>query len=318
MRALITILLFFTSTLPALAASDNDALLDSLANVLEENYVFMELGSEMAKTLRDQQAAGRYAQLEGLDLAEALTRELRAISNDKHLAIDYSKDGMLAPPPEMETEAQRAHRMQRLREVQFGFPRAEMLPDGIGLIEITGFHSPELAGERLREVMDIVKDARALVFDLRRNGGGDPAMVAAVQGYLFTERVHLNDLEFREPGTSRYITESFFAEPVRDGLRNPDLPVYVLTSDYTFSGGEEFSYNLKHLGRGTIVGEVTGGGANPGGGFPLAEGYVAFIPTGRAVNPVTGANWEGVGVHPDIPVPAEKAMDVVLEEIRSP
>jgi hypothetical protein len=86
--------------------------------------------------------------------------------------------------------------------------------------------------------------------------------------------------------------------------------VYVLTSHDTFSGSEELAYDLKTQKRATIVGEVTGGGANPRDVFPLPDSFSIFVPTGSAVNPITKTNWEGVGVQPDVVVPADKALDM--------
>jgi hypothetical protein len=93
-----------------------------------------------------------------------------------------------------------------------------------------------------------------------------------------------------------------------------DMPLFVLTSSRTFSGAEEFTNNMKVLKRATIIGETTGGGANPGDFFPLAAGLGMFIPTGRAINPVTGKNWEGTGVEPDKKVPAADAYNVAYRE----
>jgi C-terminal processing protease CtpA/Prc len=86
----------------------------------------------------------------------------------------------------------------------------------------------------------------------------------------------------------------------------------VLTSDRTFSGGEEFAYNLKHFGRATIVGETTVGGAHPTEPVELPRDFVMGVPNARPVHPVTGTNWEGSGVEPDIAVPAETALEVAL------
>ena len=104
-------------------------------------------------------------------------------------------------------------------------------------------------------------------------------------------------------------TEEFYTSRDLPGKRYGDRkPVYVLTSATTPSAAEEFAYDLQALNRATIVGEVTWGGANPTQGFPLDENFVAAIPAARAINPITGTNWEGVGVRPDVPVPAADAL----------
>ena len=85
-------------------------------------------------------------------------------------------------------------------------------------------------------------------------------------------------------------------------------PVFVLTSHMTFSGGEELTYDLQVLKRAVIVGEVTGGGANPGGPLSLGHQFGVNMPSGQAVNPITGTSWEGKGIQPDVPVAAAAAL----------
>jgi C-terminal processing protease CtpA/Prc len=132
-------------------------------------------------------------------------------------------------------------------------------------------------------------------------------MVALVCSYLFgPEPVHLNDLYWREGNR----TDEFWTRKELSGKRYLNKDVYVLTSKRTFSGAEEFTYNLKNLKRATIIGETTGGGAHPGGGFRINEHFGVFVPTGRAISPITKTNWEGTGVTPDISVPAEQAFHV--------
>jgi len=89
-----------------------------------------------------------------------------------------------------------------------------------------------------------------------------------------------------------------------------ERPLYVLTSKGTFSGGEELAYDLKCLRRAQLIGETTGGGANPTGPpNELDDGFRIFVPWGRPINPVTKTNWEGVGVTPDVSVPASAALE---------
>ena len=156
--------------------------------------------------------------------------------------------------------------------------------------------------------MNFLANADAIIFDMRQNGGGHPGLIQYICSYLFDAPTHLNSLYWRQGDR----TEEFWTLDDVPGPKMPDVPVFVLTSSYTFSGAEEFSYNLQTRERATLVGETTGGGANPGGRMPVNQRFGIFIPTGRAINPITGTNWEGIGVVPDIAVDADEAYDTAL------
>jgi C-terminal processing protease CtpA/Prc len=157
--------------------------------------------------------------------------------------------------------------------------------------------------------MGFLAHADAIIYDLRGNGGGSPAMIALLATYLFEKPTHLNDIyDRKEDTTTQYWTLSYVS-----GDLIPKKPVYVLTSKRTFSGAEEFSYDLQNLSRATIVGETTGGGAHPVGGHPIGDHFVIGVPFARAINPVTKTNWEGTGVQPDVKVSASDALDTAVK-----
>jgi C-terminal processing protease CtpA/Prc len=155
--------------------------------------------------------------------------------------------------------------------------------------------------------MSQVADARALILDLRENHGGDPSAVALLLSYLFEPPpVHLNDIWWRDDGSTWQLWTRAHVEGKRFGGKKP---VFVLTSRRTFSGGEEAAYDLQVQKRATLVGETTGGGANPAPLHKLDENFALAIPSGRAINPVTYTNWEGTGVVPDVAVDAAAALE---------
>jgi len=171
----------------------------------------------------------------------------------------------------------------------------QLLEGNVGYIDIRGFAGMETGKAMADAYMKLIERSDAIIIDLTRNGGGSPHTVQYLCSYFFDEEVHLNSLYWREGDR----TDEFWTVEV-DGIQHPDIPLFVMTSHYTFSGAEEFSYNMQTQKRATLVGQTTGGGANPGGGRMLNEYLTVFIPTGMAINPITGTNWEGVGVVPDI------------------
>jgi hypothetical protein len=298
--------------LPMNAKSTRE-LIDGIVKQLKESYVFPLKANAMAEDLRKRLGNNEYQDVKSArKLAETLTENLQAVSNDKHLRVFYSYEAIPEPTKDTGPNPGPGHKDEMEEEMRefgrslnFGFEKVERLEGNIGYLELRMFMSAALGGETAAAAMNLLAHTDALIIDLRKNGGGEPGMVALVSSYLFgPEPVHLNDLYFR-PDDS---TQQFWTLPHVPGLRSEAKPVYVLTSRRTFSAAEEFAYNLKSLKRATIVGETTGGGAHPGETRRITEHFRVFVPTGRAINPLTKTNWEGTGVTPDVPVAAERAL----------
>ena len=290
-------------------AATRGAILDSALKRLNESYVFPEVAQAMEKAVRERASKGEYEQITSAKtFAETLTSHLQTVSKDKHLRVRYSHAVVPERGPRREPTAEEREEYRReMAWMNSGFDKVERLPGNIGYIEFRGFMDAEAGAETVAAAMNFVANTNALIIDLRKNGGGSPEMVALICSYLFgPEPVHLNSLYWREGNR----TEEFWTRKEVAGKRYLNRDVYVLTSKRTFSGAEEFSYNLKNLKRAAIVGETTGGGAHPGGGVRLGEHFVMFVPRGRAISPVTKTNWEGTGVKPDVEVPAEQALTV--------
>lgn len=298
----------------AIDAAQRAQIIATLVKKMRASYVFPDVAEKMAVAVLAHDKRGAYNGDNSANaLGDRLTTHLQEVSHDKHIRVRFWPDSMPEDIPEAEqattkpSAAEREKELARDRLFNFGVEKFERLPANIGYLELNGFLSPANSGEALAAAMTLVADSEALIIDLRRNGGGDPATVALVISYLYDagEPVHLNDLYYRWSGqTQQYWTHAWVP-----GKRfGASKPVYVLTSGRTFSAAEEFTNNLKVLKRATIVGATTGGGANPGGMFKLAEHVGIFIPTGRAINPVTKTNWEGTGVTPDVAVPQEQAL----------
>jgi hypothetical protein len=286
-------------------------VVEKVAETLKDHYVYPEIGETMSSALLGALENHDYDELTTPQgFCERLTTDLQTISKDLHVRVRYNEEPSLVQPPSTEYSPEDVAAFTDMaRRANHGFYKVERLAGNIGYLDLRNFWDAgwEGAGDTAAAAMSLLYHTEALIFDLRRNGGGSPTMVALLISYLVgADPVHLNSFYSRsEDKTTQSWTQAYVP-----GKRMADKPVYVLTSNRTFSGAEEFSYNLKNLKRATLIGETTGGGAHPGGDVFVHPHYRVFVPIGRPINPVSGTNWEGTGVEPDIAVPQEQALAV--------
>jgi Peptidase family S41 len=311
--------LLAASAVSARAAADDPArtVAAGAAQQLENAYVYPSRAREAGALVRRNAAAGAYDGLKEAALATRLSADIATVLHDKHVNVQYSAEVVPPDTPDNATPnpAQREARLRRARQVGYGLGRVAHLPGNVGYIDVRGFPS---ANDELNLVFDgavnSVAYSDAIVLDLRRNHGGSPDSIARLLSHFLPPRTHVNDFVARGDGEPK-VEESTYT----DTVPGPPItaPLYVLTSGETFSGGEECAYDVQALKRGTLIGAVTGGGANPGGTRRIDDHFFIFVPTERARNPITMTNWEGVGVKPDIAVPRERALatayDMALE-----
>lgn len=295
--------------------AERKKVLDGVISSLNEYYVEPSVAKQMSDAIRAREAKGEYASITDGDLlAEHISKDLEAVAHDKHLHVQFTSYKQPADPAPTPEDDARWHE-QMLRD-NCAFNKVEILPNNVGYIKFDGFMDAEFCGPTVVAAMAFVAHTDALIFDIRQNGGGQPSMVTMIASYLFDKPTHLIDIYNRkEDKTTQNWTLSYLP-----GTRLPKIPVYVLTSKRTFSGAEEFAFDLKNQKRAVIVGETTGGGAHPVSGHPVADYFMIAVPFAKSLDPITGTNWEGTGVAPDVSVPADDALatagKLVLEKIR--
>ena len=294
----------------AMDAALRQKTIEAISKRLTEYYVYPDVAAKMNEAIEQHAKHGDYNSLtDGNEFAEALSRDLREVSHDKHLFVGYNP---FKSPPEKEDHGPRkpsAEELARwrsdLEHQNCSFTKVEILPRNIGYVKFGEFPSPEFCGATVAAAMGFVAHTDAVIFDMRENHGGDPSMVQLVVSYLFDEPTHINDLLNRHDNETR----QYWTLPYVQGPRLTGKPVFVLTSGQTFSGAEEFTYDLQTQKRATIVGEVTGGGAHPMNGMSAGDHFMIGVPVGRPVNPITKTDWEGKGITPDLKVPAAEALE---------
>jgi C-terminal processing protease CtpA/Prc len=280
-------------------------MITEMLDLVRRHYIFPDTAARVVAAIEARDAAGDYTDLDDETLAARVTEEFLLVSDDRHLRLLVRSPDHRAAGTGTAADAGAWAEAQRLANHQIA--AVQRLDGNVGYIDLRGIAAPGTAGPAIAAAMRLVTHTGALIFDLRRNRGGDPEGVQLWNSYLFPDSdTHLNDIYDGATGTTR----QFWTLAYVPGDRYLDRPVYVLTSAATFSAGEEFAYNLKALRRATLIGEVTRGGAHPTGRFPISATLEVAVPNARSVNPVTGTNWEGTGVVPDIATAAEEALRV--------
>ena len=268
---------------------------------LKKHYIDPDVAQKMAHALLAREKNGGFDTVtDDAAFADLLTRQIRDVSHDMHLVVVYSQASLpqrlTGPTPE-----DLARYREAMEHENCTFEKVKILPRNIGYLKLNSFPDPSVCRSTARTAMASLNHVDAIIFDLRDNRGGEPDMVALMAAYLFDHPEYWYNP--RENTTQR----SWTLSPV-PGNRLADKPVYVLTSARTFSGAEQFCYDLKMLRRATLVGETTGGAAHSGVFHRIDDHFGMGIPETRPINPFSMTDWAETGVEPDVKVKAADAL----------
>jgi retinol-binding protein 3 len=288
----------------AIDATERKNVIKGVIAKLQEYYVYPDVARKMVDALTAHENADDYkGETDGRTFAELLTNQLQDVSRDRHLRVFYhvaeTHDHPSMPPDDD------ANFRKMVERDNCSFHKAEVLPHNIGYLKFDAFPPVGPCRATVAAAMGFLAHVDAIIFDLRDNHGGDPHMVALIASYLFDRPTHLNDIYNRRENS----TQEFWTVANVPGPTFSAKPAYVLTSPGTFSGAEEFTYDLKNLKRATIVGEATGGGAHLVMPRRIDDHFEIGVPFARAVNPISKTDWEGRGVAPDVKVKASDALE---------
>jgi hypothetical protein len=290
--------------------SEADAadVVSTVRGLLETHYVFADVAAAVSGVLADGLAVGRYPSGPA-ELAAAVTADLQSVNGDKHLRLLYHDEALPARTLERGDDAEEIAFFARWADRTCGgVACAQRLAGNVGYLDLQPILFPvAMCGDIMTAALSLVATTDALIIDLRHCVGGEDGMTGFIASYLWDHnRVQLSGNRERQDTAPRQLWTLPYVPGRRFGKTKP---VYVLTGAATFSGGEHLSYDLQQLGRATVIGGRTGGGAHGREGFTVHPHLEATIPVSESVSPVTGGNWEGTGVQPDTEVPASQARD---------
>ncbi len=297
---------------------------EKACSLLETYYIFPDKAQEGIQKIREKLREGHYDNIKDFNtFSVVFTKDLQEIIKDKHfdIVILLNTEGAQLSEDEV---------LKELEELNFGLDVVKT-SENVGYLKIHQFHGVDFSGrdyvspkiaqktrEAFDKAIDTMRGSDAIIIDMRENGGGSPYTVQFFSSYFLQEQIPLNTIRSREKdkeSIQEFNTLSY--EELPKSKRMLEAPLYILTSEATFSAAEEFTYDMRALGRGESIGETTGGGANPAHLKPLNnEGIYIAIPDEEAINPYTKTNWEGSGISPTHPVSADQALNKANELIK--
>lgn len=290
-------------------------IIDTVEKQLLERYVDLDVAKQMSAAIKSNLASGDYdAITNSKAFAQKLTRDLQGISKDKHLKLNF-EPRRIANSKRILSSAdsvKQANKMRKgMQRSNYGLQVAKVIEGNIGYLNIKYFADAAIAKETYQAALAFLSNTNALIIDLRENGGGQPSTVKLLSSYFFEQQeVLLNTFYSR----FNKETEEFRTAKEIDGKRLPNMKLFILTSEKTFSAAEAFAYNLKHLNRALIIGETTRGGANRSKRMPINQNFSISVPYVEAIHPISKSNWEGVGVIPNIESTSKEAFALAYVE----
>lgn len=293
-----------------LTAEEQSLSVEKACRLLNRFYVFPEKALSLEKHLKKSLAEGAFKNLTDPKMfVDRLTAEMRSVVDDKHLAMYL---GQAPAPPSGDAGLRRLLDRLESEGRNCGLRKIEILDGNVGYLSIRSVSFSNAAREIIAGAMNFLARTNAVILDVRDNGGGDAGFMQFLFSYFFDRPTHINSIYWRDRDMTQHF--STFAEV--PGRKMADVPLFVLINKNTFSGAEEFAYDLQALKRGIVIGETSRGGAHPAATWLVYKNIRIAIPYGRAINPVTKTNWEGAGVKPDIRASEESILETAVREAR--
>ena len=294
-----------------LSPQQRSAALQAITAEFQKGYVFPEMRPTIVARLAQQQKKGRYDTDDPVVFADRITEDLRDVSHDRHLSlrVDAAAYAAQANGEADAAAGESAYWAQIALRTHHGLVELRILPGNIRYLKIEGFHwVDDETGAIYDDAMRFLKDADAIIIDLRNNGGGSHGAVRyLVSHFLDPQTLELTFLEGAKPPKQSWTLDHLPAG------RFKGKPLYVLTNGQTASAAEAFSYDVQQFKLGELIGEKTAGAANNNALLPIAPAFILSVSNGRPVHAVSGTNWEGKGIVPDTAVPSEQALAVAQQ-----
>ncbi|UCF71159.1 MAG: S41 family peptidase [candidate division WOR-3 bacterium] len=175
------------------------------------------------------------------------------------------------------------------------------LDDHVGYFHFNKFFDVEKSSRAIDEIVSDFMDAKGIIIDVRRNGGGDDCVGKAIADrFADKKRLYMMVQEKNGPGHGDFEEPvEWYVEP--GGPTQFTKPVVLLIDFTSGSAAENFALAMRVLPHAKIVGDFTAGCFADAEADKLPNGWY-FSLSKNLFRDHNGFCWEGIGVPPDLRV----------------
>lgn len=269
-----------------------DSAIQTIAKLIDDNYVFPEKGKRIAEHLLQTNQNGIFNHVKDWKTFDSIiTKSLKSFSNDGHLYVRYDpamvKDLEEAPNKtndsgaEIQLDYDPFYYGAEAARNNFGFREVRILEDNIGYVKLSEINISAKSLPVLYAAMDFTSNTKALIIDLSDNGGGGSELGPVFESFFLSRNVSLLEFRTRNGTSSIDKTVSWLIK------ERYTKPLFIIVNKRTASAAEAFAYILQHKGRATIIGQPSAGAANMNSWFFVNKQIYVSVSTAAPILPGT-------------------------------
>ena len=291
-------------------------VVNQIPNLILENYVLNDKRKIISAAFSQNIKNRKYLEITHPDsLAKTITKDLREISNDKHLYVEHLKGNQ--EKEEFDWEAWEKEERISEKKQNFGFTEVKILQDNIGYLKIVEFMHPQRGMQTAVASMKFLENTNGLIIDLRGNGGGYSGLMLYILNHYFEGGpTHISTMFYSEKDQ---LPDKQYSSDLVYGKLRVNTPLYIINDSKTGSAAEFFAYTIQAFEKAKIIGQPSAGAAHMNSFYPLSKNFRISISTAAPINPKTKKNWESSGVIPDYEIienHIDKALELILKELK--
>ncbi len=285
----------------SLTNEQRDEFLNDMVTSFETEFLWEEEGKVIANKLRAKIEKGDYAKINDAELFTAtFSRDLFLLSGDRHLTVW---------PKPSEEDDNSAVPTEKPRSI---FTR-EDIGKGIYYLKFDMFPRLNEALEvEIEEMMSSFVQAKAIIIDLRDNGGGSDQTVNHLAGYFFDEKTKLaTSYQWGQD------PHDIWATPKSTSSSLAKTRLIILISQASFSAAEAFTQRLQFRQRAFVIGEKTPGALHRSATYLMNDLFMLQWPYERSVDALQQKDIEGIGISPDLYAHYDEAKTVAINYLKN-